>query len=567
MKLSESYFYTLRENVRDEDSVSGNLLVRAGMIKKSSAGVYMYLPLGYKVLNKITDIIREEINTTGCQELLMPALIPEEVFISSGRREHFGSSMFTLKDRFNKPFSLGPTHEELFVAAAQMDIKSYKDLPFGLYQFQTKFRDEPRARFGLIRVREFMMKDSYTFDVNLEASEISYMKQFNAYKSSFDRMDINYAVVRADTGVMGGLLSEEFQAITEIGEDTLVLCNHCDYASNLEVAECIDQTVESSEAKQSKECVATPNAKTIEEVAAFFNKETTSFVKTLIYKLDDFFVAALVRGDREVNETKLCKLFDANEIELAPAEDVVRITKAGVGFAGPIDLDIPIAMDYEVSHLVNFIVGANQTDYHYTNVNLEDFTVTHTSDIRETVAGDSCPHCGKPVYFKRGVEIGNTFNLGTKYAESLDLQYLDSNNQLQYVAMGSYGIGVGRCLAAIAEQNYDEKGLIFPMNVAPCEATIVVINRKDEQQLKTAEDLYKKFKQAGIDVMLDDRDERAGVKFNDMDLIGIPIRITVGKTIVDNQVEFKLRKDTETTLVSLDSIVDHTVAVIKSQKK
>ena len=565
MKLSTSYFYTLRENVKDEDSISGNLLSRAGMIRRSSAGVYMYLPLGYKTLNNITEIVREEMNKTGCQEVLMPALIPEEVYINSGRRDNFGSSMFTLKDRFSKSYSLGPTHEELFVVAAQMGIKSYKDMPVSLYQFQTKYRDEPRPRFGLIRVREFIMKDAYTFDINLEGLDAAYKKQFDAYKHSFDRMKINYAIVTADTGVMGGLLSEEFQAITEIGEDILVLCDHCDYASNLEVASCINGGKESTEEKKAKECIETPNAKTIEEVAIFFNKETTSFVKTLIYRIDDFFVAALVRGDREINETKLLKLFAGNEIELASPEDVVRITNAAVGFAGPIGLDIPVVIDHEVTLLHNFIVGANKTDYHYCNTNLEDFTTSKTADIRQISEGDICPKCGNKVHFKRGIEIGNTFKLGTKYSESMNLQYLDQNNQLQYVAMGSYGIGVGRCLAAIAEQRHDEKGLILPMSVAPYKVAIVIINSKDDKQIQIANELYQQFSRLGIDVLLDDRDERPGVKFNDMDLIGIPIRITVGKAIVDNQVEFKLRRDNDTTLVSLDLIIKNTLQVIENE--
>jgi len=562
MKLNESYFYTLRENVKDEDSVSGNFLTRAGMVKRNSAGVYMYLPLGYKVLNNIIRIIRDEMNASGCQEVLMPALIPEDIYINSGRRDTFGNSMFTLKDRFDKSFSLGPTHEELFVIAAQMNIKSYKDMPFSLYQFQTKFRDEPRPRFGLIRVREFIMKDAYSFDTTLEGMDIAYNKQFTAYKNAFDSMGLQYAVVTADTGVMGGLLSEEFQAITDIGEDTLVLCDSCGYASNLEVAACINDGIQSQEEMKSKECIETPNAKTINEVADFFHKEATSFVKTLIYRIDDNFIAALVRGDREVNETKLRKLFQGNEIELASAEDVVRLTSATVGYAGPIGLTIPIICDNEVSLLRNFIVGANKTDYHYSNVNLRDFEIFKTADIREITDGDFCPNCNKTVHFKAGIEIGNTFKLGSKYSESLNLQYLDQNNQLQYVAMGSYGIGVGRCLAAIVEQNHDDKGLIFPMSIAPYKVAIVIINQKDEEQVKIAHDLYQKFIENHIDVILDDRNERAGVKFNDMDLIGIPIRITVGKAILENKVEFKLRTESESTLVELNDILAHTKDVI-----
>lgn len=565
MKLKDSFFYTLRENVKDEDSASGNLLARAGMIKKNSAGVYMYMPLGYKALTNIQNIIRDEMNKTGCQELLMPALIPEDIYISSGRRDSFGSSMFTLNDRFNKPFVLGPTHEELFAMAAQMKIKSYKDMPFSLYQFQTKFRDEPRPRFGLIRVREFIMKDAYTFDVSEEALDVAYQKQFNAYKNAFDRMKIDYTIVKADTGVMGGLLSEEFQAVCDIGEDILVLCDSCDFSSNLEIAECITEGTPSTEKELEKELVHTPNAKTIEEVAGFFGKDSKDFVKTLIYKADDQYVACLVRGDREVNETKVRKLLEVNEIELADADAVVQITNASVGFAGPINLTIPVIMDNEITLMKNFIVGANQTDHHYSNVNLSDFTPAKTADIREIQEGDPCPKCGKKVHFKHGIEIGNTFKLGTKYAKALNLQYLDQNNQLQDVVMGSYGIGPGRCLAALAEQFNDEKGLLLPISVAPYKVAIVVINMKVEEQVSIANDLYNKFMEAGIDTMLDDRDERAGVKFNDMDLVGVPIRITVGKAITEGKVEVKLRTDAESQLVEIDQIEAFVKDIIQKQ--
>lgn len=565
MKLNKSYFYTLRENVKDEDSISGNLLVRSGMIKKSSSGVYMYLPLGYKVLKKIENIVREEMNAAGAQEVLMPSLIPEEVYIASGRREGFGSSMFSLKDRFNKPFVLGPTHEELFAAAAAMHIKSYKDMPINLYQFQTKFRDEPRPRFGLIRVREFIMKDAYSFDTDVEGLNLSYQRMFDAYKNSFDRMKIDYKIVTADTGVMGGMLSEEFQAVTDIGEDILVLCDACGYASNLEVAACVSKDPMSNTSLETKELVFTPKAKTIEEVSGFFGLPVTQFVKTLIYLIDDIPVAVMVRGDHEVNETKVRKLLGGSSIELAPAAIVEDVTNAAVGFAGPIGLSIQIVADNEVVKLRNFIVGANQTDHHYKNVNLSDFNIKVIGDVRQIMEGDRCPNCTGHVHFKHGIEIGNTFKLGDKYSKAMDLEYLDSGNQLHPVVMGSYGIGPGRCLAALAEQNHDEFGIRWPMAVAPFEVAIVIINLKVEKQVDIGNLLYNRFIEAGIDTVLDDRDQRAGVKFNDMDLLGIPLRITVGKTVDQDLVELKVRGQNESKLISISEALEQVKSLMKEQ--
>ncbi len=540
MKMKQSFFYTLRENVKDEDSTSGNLLTRAGMIKKSSAGVYMMLPLGYKVLNNIENILRSEMNAIDSQELTMPALISEEVFIASGRRENFGSSMFSLKDRFNKPFVLGPTHEELFVQAAAMKIRSYKDMPFSLYQFQTKYRDEPRPRFGLIRVREFVMKDAYTFDVDAQGLDVAYNNMYNAYKNTFDKIGLDYRIVKADTGVMGGLLSEEFQAISDIGEDILVLCEQCDYSSNIEITACVDPEIKPLGNPLPLEKVVTPNFKTIEEVSSFFKKDATHFVKTLIYSVDNKPYACLVRGDREINETKLQKLLQANEITLATPELVYEVSQAQVGFAGPVNIKCPVIIDKEVSQMVNFIVGANETDYHYINCNIKDFTTLHTADIRKIQEGDICPKCRGTISFAKGIEVGNTFKLGTKYAEALNLTYLDQNNKLNPVWMGSYGIGTARCMAAIVEQHHDEYGIIWPKSVAPYKVAIVMISSKDEQQATIANELYRELSKQW-DVLLDDRDERPGVKFKDLDLIGIPLRIVIGKKCGEGLVEIKER--------------------------
>ncbi len=555
MKLSNSFFYTIRENSKDEDSTSGNLLVRAGMIKKSSSGIYMIMPMGKKVLHKIENIVREEMDAAGAQELLMPALISEDVYIKSGRREAFGSNMFALKDRYQKNYVLGPTHEELFTMAAMMKGKSYKDFPYNLYQIQTKFRDETRPRYGLIRVREFIMKDAYSFDVDEASLDVSYQKMFDAYHTIMKRCDLDYKVVKADTGAMGGSLSEEFQAISPIGEDVVVTCSHCDFASNLEITKVVDRSVASEEISLEKQVICTPNAKSIDDVAAFFKKDVSHFVKTLIYDVDGTTYAFLLKGNRELNETKVLKLLQANEMELASFETVEKVSGAKVGFAGPIGLNCPIIMDQEVSNMKNFIVGANQSDHHICNVNVEDFTVKCIADIGEVQVGDVCPTCQNELVFQKGIEVGNTFKLGTKYAESLGLQYLDKQQKLHPVVMGCYGFGLERCMASIVEQHNDENGIVWPISVAPFHVGIVIVSLKDELQVQIANTLYDALKEKGVDVLLDDRDERVGVKFKDMELIGLPMRITVGKKISEQKVEFKTRTG-EMVEIGIEEVVN-----------
>ena len=551
MKLKRSYFYTLREESKTEESISGNLLTRCGMIKKTSSGVYMYLPLGYKVIKNIEKIIREELENIGAGELLMPALVPQELYVSSGRSDAFGSDMFRLKDRFDKSYCLAPTHEELFTVAAASKIKSYKDLPFCIYQIQDKFRDEPRSRYGLIRVREFLMKDAYSFDKDEKGLNDSYSEMYNAYKKIFTRMGIDYKIVRSDTGTMGGLLSEEFQAITDIGEDKLVICDGCGYAANSDVASCTLLTEKSDEDIKIRELVKTPSAGTIEEVSKYLEEDKDKFVKTLIYNVDDKYYAVLVKGNMEVNEAKLKKLLNASSVALADPSKVEEITNAKVGFAGPIGLDVPIIIDNEVASMKNFIVGANKSDYHYKNVNLEDFNYVLTEDIRCITEEDKCPLCGKDLHFKNGIEIGNTFKLGTKYSKALNLTYLDKSNESKYVWMGCYGIGLGRCMAAVVEQNHDDKGIIWPMEIAPFKVSIIIVNTNDDAQNDAANYLYTELKNNGISTILDDRDERVGVKFNDADLIGIPIRITVGNKINDQLIEIKERKKDSFEEISL----------------
>lgn len=555
MKLKNSYFYTLRENAKDEDSTSGNLLVRSGMIRKVSSGIYMYLPLGLKVLDNIKKIIKEEMDKTGATELLMPSLIPEDIYDVCGRNQALGSSMFHLKDRYNKPYVLGPTHEELFTIAAKSMVRSYKDLPFTIYQDAPKYRDEARPRFGLIRVREFFMKDAYSFDKDEEGLSVSYQKMYDAYKNIFDRIGLNYAIVRADTGVMGGSLSEEFQAITDIGEDVLVLCDKCDYASNMEIA--THKIENKEETKKDLELVATPNAKTIDEVCNYLNLDVTKSVKALLMNINDELVAFFIRGDRELNETKVTKLLNCEEVLFA-SDELISKSNAVPGYTGPINLNgAKIIIDEEVKTMTNFVVGANKEGYHYINANLSDFNYDLCADIVNVKENDICPNCGGKLYFKKGIEVGNTFKLGTKYSEKFGLTYLDENNKSNPVVMGCYGIGPGRILASLVEQNNDEKGIIFPLSVAPFKVCIAALNTKDETCMEVANKLYDELNNAGIDTLLDDRDERPGVKFNDLDLLGIPIRITLGKKLSENKVEFKLRKENESIDLDLNDVVNH----------
>lgn len=556
MKLSEDFFYTLREDVKDEDSISGNLLVKSGMIKKVSNGIYLNMPLGEKVFQNVIKIVRDCMNEAGANELSMPQMLPMDYFEASGRAKGFGSSMFKFNDRFGRPYALGPTHEEFFVYAAQSKVKSYKDLPFNLYQIGEKYRDELRPRLGLIRVREFVMKDAYSFDTDEETMHTSYMKMFNAYHKIFSKIGLKYNVVKADTGIMGGLLSEEFQAITDVGEDILVLCDSCDYASNIEVSKCIiNSDVEDEEERNYSE-VYTPNSGTIDEVTNYLKLPISKFVKTMIYKIDNNLYACMVPADREINEVKLGKLFNANEVVLANEEEVMRVTNAKVGFAGPIGLNIPIVMDESIQNKKNFIVGANKSDYHYIDVNLKDFKPEIIADIKNVKEGDICPACGGRIHFKKGIEIGNTFKLGTKYSEKLGLNYLDKENKLHPVQMGCYGLGVGRVIAATVEQNHDDKGIIWPMIIAPYKVAIILIDKKNEEQKNVAEELYNKLTASGIDTILDDRDERVGVKFNDMDLIGIPIRVTVGKKVNDGELEIKLRSEDENKICKIEDTFD-----------
>ena len=554
MKLKNSYFYTLREDVKDEESISGNLLVRAGMIKKVGAGIYMYLPMGLKTMDKIRAIVKEEMTKAGAEEVLMPSLIPSEYYETCGRIEALGKSMFHLNDRFDKPFVLGPTHEELFTIAAKSKVRSYKDLPFTIYQMADKFRDEPRPRYGLVRVREFIMKDAYSFDKDEEGLDASYNKMKIAYNNIYDRLKINYKIVKADTGVMGGSLSEEYQAITDIGEDTLVLCDSCDYASNLEIAEVIAK--DSNEEEKALELVETLHKESIEEVSKYLNIAPSKCLKAMLMNVDNELVTFFIRGDRELNINKACKLLKAKEINFAN-DELINASNAVPGFTGPINLNSKIVIDREVLTMHNFCCGANKLGYHYINANPKDFKYDLVGDISNVLEGDICPVCGGKLYFKKGIEIGNLFKLGTKYSEKLGLTYLDEFNQSKPVIMGCYGLGIGRILASIIEQNHDDNGIIFPISVAPYQVCLLAVDPKNEEQASIANKLYEDLISKEFDVLYDDRDERPGVKFKDMDLIGIPLRITVGKKITDNKVEVKERNKDNFVEINIDDVVNY----------
>ena len=557
MRLSKDFFYTIKENITDEDSNSGKLLVKSGMIKKISNGIYAKMPLGQKTIQNVENIVRKYMNEAGANELKMPSLLPMEIYEMAGRKDAFGSSMFKLNDRYNREYALGPTHEELFAITSMNKVKSYRDLPFTIYQIGNKYRDEVRPRLGLIRTREFTMKDAYSFDTDYEGLDVSYKKMFDAYNKIFTELGLNYKIVKADTGTMGGILSEEFQAVTDIGEDTLVFCDKCGFSSNLEITPC-RSCENSNEEEKMLEMVETPNRHTIEEVSEYLKLDIKQTVKALLMNIDNELVVLFVRGDRELNETKVLKLLNKQEIGFAD-DELIATSNAVPGYTGPIGLNAKIIIDNEVLKMKNFCCGANKEGYHYINANIKDFTYDLTGDIVNVKEGDICPNCGEKLVFKKGIEVGNTFKLGTKYSECVGLNYLGDDNKNHPVVMGCYGIGIERILSAIVEQNNDEKGIIWPMNVAPYKVAIVVINPKEEQQLEVGNKLYNELNKIGIDTLIDDRTERAGVKFNDIDLIGIPIRITVGKKVSDNLVEIKLRKE-ET---SEETIIQDAISRIK----
>lgn len=555
MKMSNMLISTLREVPAEAEIASHQLMLKAGLMRKMASGVYNFMPMGIRVLKKVEDIVREEMNAAGAQEFLASALLPAELWMESGRWDVMGPEMFRLKDRNSREFCLGPTHEEVFTDIARNEIKSYRQLPINLYQIQTKYRDERRPRFGVMRSREFIMKDAYSFDKDEQGLDLSYNKMYEAYNKIFTRCGLDAKAVEADSGAMGGSGSAEFMVQSEIGEDDVVFCTSCNYAANVEKAPSTPAVCEKEELKD-KEKVSTPKTKSIDELVAFFNTTADKFVKTLIFKADDKVVAVMVRGDREVNEVKVSNaLGGVVELDMASYDMVKNATGAEIGFAGPIGIKVDaLLVDTEVTNMYNFIVGANETDYHFINVNYgRDFEGT-VGDFRKAIAGDKCPKCGEEITISRGIEVGHIFKLGTKYSKALNANFIDENGESKPLIMGCYGIGVNRTMASIIEQHHDENGIVWPLAVAPYQVSVVPVMIKNEEQMKIANDLYEELKALGVEVIMDDRDERAGVKFKDSDLLGIPMRITVGKKINEGKIEFKLRNSSEVEEVEISSV-------------
>ena len=542
MRLSGLLMPTLRETPAEAEILSHRLMLRAGLIRKLAAGVYSYMPMGLRALKKVENIVREEMDRAGANELLMSALLPAEAYMASGRWDVFGPEMFRLHDIHDRDFCLGPTHEEIFAETVKGAVRSYKQLPLTLYQIQTKYRDERRPRFGVLRSREFIMKDAYSFDLTEEGLDVSYKKMYDAYCRIFDRMGLDYVVVDADSGAMGGSGSQEFMVKSEVGEDVIAHCEACGYTANEEKAECVPDSFEFAENDKPMEKKDTPEAHTIEQLVNFLGVDARNFAKTIIYKIDGKYVAAMVRGDREVNEVKLKNLVGGVDIELAEPFAVREITHAEVGFAGPIGLEIPVYADHEVMKMHAMVIGANETDKHFINVEpCRDFTPDKVADLRVAVDGDICPRCGKRIDTFHGIEVGHIFKLGTKYAKALGISFSTESGEERTAIMGSYGIGINRCIAAAIEQNSDENGIIWPVSIAPYHVSVIPVNVKDETISALAEKIYAELLEKGIEAIIDDRDERPGVKFKDCDLTGIPLRITVGKKAGEGIVEYKVR--------------------------
>jgi len=562
MRFSKMFFQTLRETPGEAEIASHRLMLRAGLIRRLASGIYTYLPMGYRALRKVENIIREEMDRAGAQEMLMPALQPVELWEESGRLDVYLAEniLFRSKDRMGRWFALGPTHEEVVCEAARARVRSYRDLPFTLYQIQTKYRDEIRPRFGLMRCKEFGMKDAYSFDLDVDGMNVSYEAMYKAYVRIFERCGLSARPVEADSGAIGGEVSHEFMILAESGEDTIVSCDSCDYAANLEKAEVRAgaEDVPPDVEPKPLEDIDTPGVRTIEQLTEFLGVSASELVKTLIYMADDRPVAVLLRGDHQLNEIKLKRALGAGDVALANDETIERVTGAPVGFAGPQEIkkDVDIVMDRDVAPMSNFISGGGRTDVHTRNVNRgRDFQAAVTADIREAAGGDPCPRCdGGKLRMRRGVEVGHVFKLGTKYSEKMNVVYTDPEGIEHPVVMGCYGIGVGRTLAAVVEEHNDENGIVWPVAVAPYEVYITPISVDNREQVEAAEKIYSDLAADGIEVVLDDRDERPGVKFKDADLIGFPVKVIAGKALKDGNLEVQVRSDKEKMMVKTGDI-------------
>ena len=577
MRLSKMYVRTLRELPAEAEIPSHILLLRTGMIRKLASGIYGFMPLGWRSLHKIENIIREEMDKSGAQEILMSAIQPAELWEESGRWSAYGPELWRIKDRNGRDFCLGPTHEEIFTDIVRDGVSSYRQLPLNLYQIQHKYRDEARPRFGLMRSREFIMKDAYSFDKDQEGLDKSYDDMYDAYTRIFTRCGLTFRPVEADSGAIGGNASHEFTALSEVGESDIAYCESCSMAANVEKAACRDaEPSAESEAMLELQEVHTPGTKTIEEVAGFLNIDKTRTIKALLFeKYDedgkaDGYVAAFVRGDRDLNMIKLVNALNIPEHAIAFADESKLEAAIGAvgGFTGPIGLhDCTVVVDSELVGLKNLCAGACKLDHHILNVNYgRDYEGDIVTDLKVLKEGDPCPVCGAPIKHTRGIEVGQVFKLGTKYSKAMNAIYKDENQQDHPLVMGCYGIGVSRTLAAVIEQHHDEDGIIWPVSVAPYHAIVTLVKPKDEEQAKLAEEIYQSLLVAGVEAVIDDRDERPGVKFKDADLLGFPIRITVGKRAGEGIVEYKLRRDSEKSELSVAEAIENAIKLVNEEK-
>ncbi|KPJ56887.1 MAG: prolyl-tRNA synthetase [Deltaproteobacteria bacterium DG_8] len=568
MHYSQMFIPTLREDPSEAEVLSHRLMLRAGMIRKLAAGIYSYLPLAQKVFRKTEQIIREEMDRAGALEVTLPFVQPAEIWQKSGRWNVYGKELLRLKDRNNRDFCLGPTHEEVITELVKNHLTSYRQLPLNLYQIQIKFRDEIRPRFGIMRAREFVMKDAYSFDADEKGAEKSYQRMYQAYCNIFERCGLTFRAVEADTGPIGGSFSHEFMVLAETGEDIIFSCNSCGYAASRDKAEIgrVENNTISTLQLGKLQRVETPNKRTVEEVTQFLKIKPEQLIKTLIFQDGDHTIAVLIRGDQEINEIKLHNLLKTESICLASDEAIEKVTSAPKGFAGPVGLNIKIIADNSLKTMKNFVTGGNEKDVHLINVNLDrDFQVDSFEDIRFAQEGDPCPRCSDgQLIMSRGIEVGHIFKLGTKYSEALGAKFLDVQGKEKHMVMGCYGIGVGRTVAAAIEQNHDENGIIFPLSIAPFQVIVVSVNPKDHEIKEASERVYTTLRDAGIDAILDDRDERPGIKFKDADLIGIPLRITVGTKVREGYIDIKLRSTQKIILVKEIEIVREVKRIVGS---
>jgi prolyl-tRNA synthetase len=566
MKWTEALIPTLKEDPQDAEVISHKLMVRGGFIRKLISGAYSYLPLGVRVLEKIKNIIRQELDSRGAQEVLLPAIHPPEIWKRTGRYDLLGDVLIKFKDRHGKECVLGPTHEEIITDLVANNVNSYKNLPQILYQIQTKFRDEPRPRFGVMRTSEFIMKDAYSFDCDVEGMEVSYKKMYEAYCRIFERCGLSYIPVEADPGIMGGNISHEFMVASEAGEDRIVICTKCKYSASTEVAKCETKTKGTKEKQMPITEVETVGITTIEKVSELLKVESARLVKTLIYKADDKTVALLLRGDLDANETKLKSYLKCAKLELADQKAIEEATGAPVGFSGPVGLRrVRVVADNSVRDMVNFVAGANKKDAHLVNVNIgRDFELKEFGDLRMITKDDGCPACGKPVEIKQAIEVGHTFKLGTKYSVLLNARFLDKDGKENPMIMGCYGIGVNRIMASLIETSNDKDGIVWPLTIAPYQIIIIALNMDDKNVRDISGDIYKKLTKAGYDCLYDDRNDSAGIKFKDADLIGIPVKIIVGSKNAKNDIiEVKDRKTGKVDQVSVKTIESHLKTIIK----